>query len=222
MLEAIAGLDRGDALHTLVLDADRKSVERDLRTHQAALDASLGVPVEKFLLDALRRLVRDGHWTSNQRGARVCLGLSDACPSGGLGRSGRANGQASDKPRGRKPRATLRASAGRGSYGDGSWRRAGCRRWEPSAVSPTQGWRATWACAAGGLGPVKRDDRRYRVASRGAVPGYGTAVHIRRRALRSRREGDARAEGSHGPPRHSGGERLRRPRGRTSMITQAA
>lgn len=71
MLEAIAGVDRGGVLAGLVLDADRKSVERDLRANHLPGEASLGVPVEKYLLDAMRRLVREGRWTLNQPGARV-------------------------------------------------------------------------------------------------------------------------------------------------------
>jgi conjugal transfer pilus assembly protein TraI len=71
MLEAIAGVDRGGVLAGLVLDADRKSVERDLRAHHLPGEASLGVPVEKYLLDAMRRLVREERWTVNQPGARV-------------------------------------------------------------------------------------------------------------------------------------------------------
>jgi conjugal transfer pilus assembly protein TraI len=71
MLEAIAGVDRGGVLAGLVLDADRQSVERDLRANHLPGEASLGVPVEKYLLDAMRRLVREGRWTLNQPGARV-------------------------------------------------------------------------------------------------------------------------------------------------------
>ncbi|NJD07944.1 MAG: hypothetical protein FIA97_15830 [Methylococcaceae bacterium] len=71
MLEAIAGVDRGAMFHTLVLDADRKSVERDLKANHIQTDASLGVPVEKYLLDAMRRLVNSGRWSANTKGARI-------------------------------------------------------------------------------------------------------------------------------------------------------
>lgn len=71
MLEAIAGVDRDGLLAGFVVEADRKSVERDLKAHHVPLEAALGVPVDKYLLDAMRRLVRDGRWTVNQRGARI-------------------------------------------------------------------------------------------------------------------------------------------------------
>jgi conjugal transfer pilus assembly protein TraI len=71
MLEAIAGVDRGAMFHTLVIEADRKSVERDLKANHIPVDSSLGVPVEKYLLDAMRRLIGSGRWTANTRGARV-------------------------------------------------------------------------------------------------------------------------------------------------------
>jgi conjugal transfer pilus assembly protein TraI len=71
MLEAIAGVGQGGMFHRLVLEADRKSVERDFKAHHIPSDVGLGVPVEKYLLDAMRRLIREGRWTANQRGARV-------------------------------------------------------------------------------------------------------------------------------------------------------
>lgn len=71
MLEAIAGVEQGGMFHRLVLEADSKSVERDLKAHHIPADVGLGVPVEKYLLDAMRRLIREGRWTANQRGARV-------------------------------------------------------------------------------------------------------------------------------------------------------
>lgn len=71
MLEAIAGVDRGAMFHTLVIEADRKSVERDLKANHLPADSSLGIPVEKYLLDAMRRLISSGRWSANTRGARV-------------------------------------------------------------------------------------------------------------------------------------------------------
>ncbi len=71
MLEAIAGIDRGSTFYRLVAEADRKSVERDLKANYLQVDASLGVPVEKYLLDAMRRLVRSGRWQANEKGARI-------------------------------------------------------------------------------------------------------------------------------------------------------
>jgi conjugal transfer pilus assembly protein TraI len=71
MLEAIHGLDRGAKLYELVMGADRKSVERDLKAHYHIVDSAMGMPVEKYLFDAMRRLIKSGHWLANEKGARI-------------------------------------------------------------------------------------------------------------------------------------------------------
>jgi len=71
MLEAIHGLDRGAKLYELVMAADRKSVERDLKAHHHTVDSAMGMPVEKYLFDAMRRLIKSGHWLANEKGARL-------------------------------------------------------------------------------------------------------------------------------------------------------
>jgi hypothetical protein len=71
MLETIHGLDRGAKLYELVMTADRKSVERDLKTHYHTVDSAMGMPVEKYLFDAMRRLIKSGKWIANEKGARV-------------------------------------------------------------------------------------------------------------------------------------------------------
>jgi len=71
MLEAIHGLDRGGKLYELVMAADRKSVERDLKAHYHTVDSAMGMPVEKYLFDAMRRLIKSGHWSANEKGARI-------------------------------------------------------------------------------------------------------------------------------------------------------
>lgn len=72
LLAAVAGVDDGSALTLLVAEADRASVERDLRENRLDPDSTaLGVPVERYLLDAMRRLVRGGRWGVNVPGARV-------------------------------------------------------------------------------------------------------------------------------------------------------
>jgi hypothetical protein len=64
-------------LGELVIAADRASVEADLRAGSArAAQTALGVTVEQHLLDAARRLWRQGRWTVNQSGARLWV-LSD-------------------------------------------------------------------------------------------------------------------------------------------------
>ena len=71
MLETINGLDRGSKVYALVIAADCKSVERDLKAHYQSIDSALGMPVEKYLFDAMRRLVKSGQWTVNEKGARL-------------------------------------------------------------------------------------------------------------------------------------------------------
>jgi conjugal transfer pilus assembly protein TraI len=71
MLEAIHGMDRGGKLYELVMAADRKSVERDLKAHYHTVDSAMGMPVEKYLFDAMRRLIKSGHWLANEKGARL-------------------------------------------------------------------------------------------------------------------------------------------------------
>jgi len=71
MLETIHGLDRGSKLYELVITADCKSVERDLKAHYQNIDSALGMPVEKYLFDAMRRLVKSGQWSINEKGARL-------------------------------------------------------------------------------------------------------------------------------------------------------
>ena len=71
LLETITGLDRGSRVYALVITADCKSVERDLKAHYQNIDSALGMPVEKYLFDAMRRLVKSGQWTVNEKGARL-------------------------------------------------------------------------------------------------------------------------------------------------------
>ncbi|MBK1699403.1 MobH family relaxase, partial [Thiococcus pfennigii] len=86
LLSAVAGIDDGAVLGRLVTEADRASVERDLREHHIDPAAtSLGVPVDRYLLDAMRRLARGGRWQINVPGARLWLlaeGLHLVWPAG--------------------------------------------------------------------------------------------------------------------------------------------
>jgi conjugal transfer pilus assembly protein TraI len=86
LLAAVAGIDDGAALGTLVAEADRASVERDLReNHIDPAATSLGVPVDRYLLDAMRRLARGGRWQVNVPGARLWMlaeGLHVVWPAG--------------------------------------------------------------------------------------------------------------------------------------------
>lgn len=67
----------------LVTKADSASVERDLVAtgHGKVRDPGFGVPVEQFVLDAMRRLLADGTWKINEPGARVWV-VSDGVTDG--------------------------------------------------------------------------------------------------------------------------------------------
>ncbi|EDJ9770004.1 MobH family relaxase (plasmid) [Salmonella enterica subsp. enterica serovar Johannesburg] len=72
MLEAISGTSVNQPVTKLMFRADQESVSRDLR--QSRLDVnefSYGVPVERYVFDAIRRLVKTGKWKVNEPGAKV-------------------------------------------------------------------------------------------------------------------------------------------------------
>lgn len=72
MLEAIAGTSTNQPVTKLMLKADQESVARDLRQSRLDVDEfSYGVPVERYVFDAIRRLVKTGKWKVNEAGARV-------------------------------------------------------------------------------------------------------------------------------------------------------
>jgi conjugal transfer pilus assembly protein TraI len=87
MIDAVAGVNEQATLTQLVSNADRASVERDLKTNRIDPQATaLGVPIERYLLDAMARLVRAGTWQINTPGARLWM-LGDSLyvvwPQGG-------------------------------------------------------------------------------------------------------------------------------------------
>ncbi|WP_240906066.1 MobH family relaxase [Thiorhodococcus mannitoliphagus] len=70
----LAGMDDQALLGELMREADRVSVAQDLRENRLDPDAlSLGVPIERYLIDTMRSLLRDGTWTVNTPGARVWI-----------------------------------------------------------------------------------------------------------------------------------------------------
>ncbi|MCG7871024.1 MAG: TraI domain-containing protein [Candidatus Thiodiazotropha lotti] len=76
MIAAIAnaqGTESINPFRDLVIRADRDSVERDLRINGAMQSnmPSVGIAAERFVLDAMRRLIRNKSWRVNQKGARV-------------------------------------------------------------------------------------------------------------------------------------------------------
>jgi hypothetical protein len=80
MLDAIAGAaGKDNTVAQLVLQADCASVESDLKTWRDITgDHGIGVPVERYVLDAMRTLIRRGPWRVNQPGARVWH-LAEGC-----------------------------------------------------------------------------------------------------------------------------------------------
>ncbi len=87
LIAVVGGQEQGSVIGTLVANADRASVERDLRENRLDPNAhALGVPVDRYLIDAMRRLVREGTWTINLPGARLWMlhdGLHVVWPQGG-------------------------------------------------------------------------------------------------------------------------------------------
>lgn len=87
LIDAVGGQKETATLTQLVANADRASVERDLQTNRIDPQAhSLGVPIERYLIDAMCRLVRDGTWRINTPGARLWMlaeGLHVVWPQGG-------------------------------------------------------------------------------------------------------------------------------------------
>lgn len=71
LFETISGASLESDMSRLVLEADQKSVEADLKANYLPASPSLGVPVEQHILDAMRCLMNNGAWTVNERGARV-------------------------------------------------------------------------------------------------------------------------------------------------------
>lgn len=73
MMETINGQPSAENLiHDLVIRSDQVSVERDLQSLGVAFSGyELGLPVERFLTDIMRRLVREGVWDVNQPGSRL-------------------------------------------------------------------------------------------------------------------------------------------------------
>ncbi|WP_052481427.1 MobH family relaxase [Gilvimarinus agarilyticus] len=72
MLEAIAGTGVNQPVTKLMLKADRISVSQDLKQSRLDVDEfSYGVLVERYVFDAIRRLVKSGKWKVNERGAKV-------------------------------------------------------------------------------------------------------------------------------------------------------
>jgi len=76
LLAAISGVVAGrNLIQELMQKGDRTSTEKDLRERsaEAEISAQVGVPIERNLLDAMRRLVKQQTWKVNEPGARVWM-----------------------------------------------------------------------------------------------------------------------------------------------------
>ncbi len=63
---------QSNQIHNFVVKADQVSVERDLRSMGAAMAGyEIGVPIERYLTDIMRRMVQEGLWRINEAGARI-------------------------------------------------------------------------------------------------------------------------------------------------------
>ena len=73
LMEALNGSPGAtNPLYDLVIQADSSSTERDLKTLGVAMAGyELGVPIERHLMDIMRRLIKEGIWQVNELGARV-------------------------------------------------------------------------------------------------------------------------------------------------------
>lgn len=72
MLEAVAGTEINQPLTKLMLKADQESVSRDLKQNRLNVDEyAYGVPVERYVFDSIRRLIKTRKWKVNEIGARV-------------------------------------------------------------------------------------------------------------------------------------------------------
>ena len=88
VLGVITGTSKKTSLlASLVSQADQASVAKDLKEHRYDPNAlSLGVPVDRYLVDAMRRLAKRGVWTCNTNGSRLWMlhdGLHVVWPQGG-------------------------------------------------------------------------------------------------------------------------------------------
>lgn len=73
MMEAISGHpSQENMIHNLIVRSDQVSVTRDIESMGANFAGyEIGIPVERILLDIMRRLVRDGVWIVNEPGSRL-------------------------------------------------------------------------------------------------------------------------------------------------------
>lgn len=73
MMEAISGHpSQENMIHNLIVRSDQVSVTRDIESMGVNFAGyEIGIPVERILLDIMRRLVRDRVWIVNEPGSRL-------------------------------------------------------------------------------------------------------------------------------------------------------
>ena len=72
LLEAVSGTSINNPVTKLMMFADKESVKSDLKQSRLNVDEfAYGVPVERYVFDAIRRLVNSGKWAVNEKGAKV-------------------------------------------------------------------------------------------------------------------------------------------------------
>ena len=72
ILDAASEMKSPHVVTRLVKEADKRSVEKDLKKQYSKLSLEqISVPVERHILDAIRTLIRTKNWVCNQAGGRV-------------------------------------------------------------------------------------------------------------------------------------------------------
>lgn len=71
---AISGRDINKPLARIMMEADQASVARDLKRNQIeGASSGFGVPVERYIFEAIRDLISSKSWSVNEMGSRVWL-----------------------------------------------------------------------------------------------------------------------------------------------------
>lgn len=71
---AISGRDINKPLARIMMEADQASVARDLKRNQIeGASSGFGVPVERYIFEAIRDMISSQTWTVNKAGSRVWL-----------------------------------------------------------------------------------------------------------------------------------------------------
>lgn len=72
LADAVCGLSAAKPLAKIMIKADQSSVAKDLRENRTSgTDFEYGLPIERFIFDAIRSMINSGQWTTNTIGSRV-------------------------------------------------------------------------------------------------------------------------------------------------------